>query len=154
MQVTFERADVADAPTLVAVQIAAFHYDSVLYPDVELGGPPGYDSADAMRQKIQDDVCYTIMHAGEIIGWIVIVDQGAEQMHLDLIFIDPAYHSRGIGTRALAFIEQAHPAHLWTLDTPTWALRNQHFYEKLGYVRVGEHALPDITLIAYEKRLG
>ncbi len=36
--------------------------------------------------------------------------------------------------------------------TPADAIRNQHFYEKFGYVKTGEEAHPDITLIAYEKR--
>ena len=44
MQLTITRATEADAEALVQVQIAAFHHDSVLYPEVEPGGPPGYDS--------------------------------------------------------------------------------------------------------------
>ena len=72
-------------------------------------------------------------------------------MHLDLIYIDPAYHNLGIGTQAIQFLERTHPAERWTLHTPIWAVRNQHFYEKFGYVKVGEEVYPDITLIAYEK---
>ena len=34
------------------------------------------------------------------------------------------------------------------------AVRNQHFYEKLGYVKVKEETFPGITLIGYEKRIG
>ena len=43
MSISIIRALPADAETLVRVQVAAFHYDSVLYPGVELGGPPGYE---------------------------------------------------------------------------------------------------------------
>jgi len=91
--------------------------------------------------------------AGQIIGGMVVVDQGQGHFHLDLIFIDPTHHNRGIGTQALQFIEQRYPATKWTLNTPTWAIRNQHFYEKFGYVKVGEDVLPDITLIVYEKHI-
>ena len=71
---------------------------------------------------------------------------------LDVIYVTPEQHGRGIGTRAMRFVEGAHRATRWTLDTPSWAVRNQHFYEKLGYAKVGETVYPDITLFAYEKR--
>lgn len=151
MHVTFERATLVDAEELVRVQIAAFHNDAVLYPGVALGGPPGYDSLEHVRQKIEEDECYKIVHDGAVIGVIVVFDLGPQHSHLDLLAIDPAYHNCGVGTRALQFVEQACPAERWTLDTPSYALRNQHFYEKLGYVKIGEEVLPDITLFAYEK---
>lgn len=152
VQVTFERAGPADAEELVRIQIAAFHHDSVLYPEVALGGPPGYDSVEHMLGSIARHVCYKILLDGRPIGVLVIFDEGAGHAHLDVIAIDPAYHNRGVGTQAMRFFEQAHPAARYTLDTPGWAVRNQHFYEKLGYVRVGETAYPDLILLAYEKR--
>ena len=152
MTIAFERATVADAEAIVKVQIAAFHSDALLHPGVEVGGPPGYDFVDEMRKKIEEDDCYKMTDAGQIIGGMVVVDQGQGHFHLDLIFIDPAYHNRGIGTQALQFIEQSYPAIKWTLNTPTWAICNQHFYEKFGYVKVGEEEYPTITLITYEKQ--
>jgi hypothetical protein len=53
----------------------------------------------------------------------------------------------------MEFIEQTYPAAKWTLDTPLYAVRNQHFYEKLGYVKVAENDYDGFILIAYEKRL-
>jgi ribosomal protein S18 acetylase RimI-like enzyme len=153
MTISIEVARVADAEALVAVQIAAFHHDSVLYPQVEIGGPTGYDSLEHTRAAIEKDDCYTICYDGQIVGVMVVFDKGNGHVHLDLIAIDPAYHNRGIGTQAIHFLEQTYPATLWTLDTPEWAIRNQHFYEKLGFVKVGQTVLPDITLFAYEKRL-
>jgi GNAT superfamily N-acetyltransferase len=148
-----QNATTNDAAALVAVQVAAFHHDSEIYPGIAMGGPPGYDSVAVMRQKIEQDESYIIRHKGQCIGGLVVLDQGAGHYHLDVIFIDPAYHSRGIGTQAMQFIEQTYPARRWTLDTPQWATRNQHFYEKLGYVPVGTHADDDTPLIAYEKRV-
>jgi ribosomal protein S18 acetylase RimI-like enzyme len=151
--ITFERATADDAEALVRIQIAAFHDDARIYPGVEIGGPPGYDSIDNLLRKIAEDECYKIVHEGQLIGGIVIFDRGQGHFHLDIICIDPDYHNQGIGTRAMQFIEEAYPATKWSLDTPDWAVRNRHFYEKLGFVKVGEEALPDITLICYEKRL-
>ncbi|MFV9504048.1 MAG: GNAT family N-acetyltransferase [Oscillochloridaceae bacterium umkhey_bin13] len=152
MQLSFEAASAADAAALVAIQIAAFHHDSVLYPAVAVGGPPGYDSVEQLRSNIAQHPCYKLVYAGQAIGLMVINAQGAEHTHLDVIAIHPAYHNRGFGTLAMQFLEQAYPAQRYTLDTPSWAVRNQHFYTKLGYVKVGVTSYPDITLFAYEKR--
>jgi GNAT superfamily N-acetyltransferase len=151
VQVVFKRAELHDAEALVRVAVAAFHQDAILYPGIDLGGPPGYDSAAVMRRKIAEDECYKIVEGERIIGGIVVFVRGNGHYHLDLIFISPDYHNRGIGTQALQFIEDTYSATQWTLDTPTWAIRNIHFYEKLGYVKVGEFEDDDTTLIAYEK---
>ena len=152
MNITFERATPADADAMVQAQIAAFHHDSVLY-GVEIGGPPGYDSAESVLKKIVEDDTYKIVYEGRIVGGMVVNDYGQGHFHLDLIYIDPIYHNRGIGTRAMQFLEGTYPAKKWSLDTPTWAVRNQHFYEKFGYVKIKEVEYDDITLIAYEKQI-
>lgn len=151
MNIAFERATVADAEALVNAQIAAFHHDAVLYPGIAIGGPPGYDSVEHTRTKIGEVLGCKIVDAGQIIGGFVVFDRGQGHVHVDLIFIAPAYHNCGIGTRAMQFLEQTYPATRWTLNTPAWAIRNQHFYEKLGYVKVKEETHPDIILFWYEK---
>jgi len=154
MQISFGRAVPTDVDTLVKAQIAAFHHDSVLYPDVEIGGPPGYDSVEDTLDKLQDSLYYTILCDGQIVGGMVVYDMGEGRVHLDLIYIVPAYQGTGIGSQAMDFLEQTYAvATRWTLDTPSWAVRNQHFYEKFGYVKMGEHPADDIILFAYEKRV-
>ena len=153
MDIDFEQATRLDAEDLVRVQIAAFHDDARLHPGVPIGGPPGYDSVEEMLAKIARGECHKISLDGEIIGGIIVIDQGSGQFHLDVLVIDPDCHNRGFGTQAMEFIERTFPASVWTLDTPTYATRNQHFYERLGFVRVGETVFPDITLIQYEKRM-
>lgn len=153
MAVLFKRAKAQDAKRLVEVQIAAFHHDSVLYPDIGIGGPPGYDSIDVMRGKIAQHECYKIIDDGQIIGGAVVFNNGNGHYHLDILFIAPDFQNRGIGTRAMQFIERQFPAARWTLDTPAWAVRNIHFYERLGYARVDEFEDDGTPLIAYEKRI-
>lgn len=153
--ITLERAQPEDAAALVRVQVAAFHHDSAIYPGVEPGGPPGYDSVAAMQDKIACDECYKILRNGEIVGGVVVFQREAGHSHLDVLFIAPEYHGQGIGTQAMQWIEQAHPTRLWTLDTPKYATRNHHFYEKFGYRKTGEHEIEgdSVVLFAYEKRL-
>jgi len=153
--VRIERATPADAPALLRAQIRAFEHDALIYPGVAVGGPPGYDSLDVLLAHIQTDDTYKIEADGHIVGGMVIFDRGEGRCHLDVIFIDPDYHDRGIGTRAMHYLDEHYAARLWTLDTPTWAVRNQHFYEKLGFIKVGEvqYEDDDTPLFAYEKRL-
>jgi GNAT superfamily N-acetyltransferase len=153
MSVLFKRAETNDADELVRVMVKAFHHDSILYPEIAIGGPPDYDSPSVMRQKIVENECYKIIDGEYIIGGIALLIKGNGHYHLDLIFIAPNYHNRGIGTKAIQFIEYTYPATRWTLDTPAWAVRNIHFYEKLGYVKVGEFEDDGTALIAYEKRI-
>src|SRR5579862_1635155 len=123
-----------------------------MYPGVEEGGPPGYDQLDNVLEKINRDIYYKFVYDGQIVGGIVANDLGGGHMHVDVLFIDPAYHNLGIGTRAMQFVEREYPALIWTLNTPKYALRNQHFYEKLGYVVVGEGPEPGgLILLDYEK---
>jgi ribosomal protein S18 acetylase RimI-like enzyme len=152
MQITVERATADDAEQLVKVQIAAFHSDTDNY-GVPLDGPPGYNSVETVFQKLADSDYYKILVDGEIVGGATVYDKEQGHYHLDLLYIDPAYHGRGIGTQALQFIEQQYAATKWSLHTPDYALRNQHFYEKFGYVKVGVVFEPDITLFAYEKQM-
>ncbi len=151
MNVTIRRAIADDVQALVKAQIAAFHEDARLYPEATLDGPPGYDSIDHTLHKILNHDYYTILADGQIVGGLAIFDKGQGHFHLDVIFIDPAYHNQGIGTQAIQFIERTYPAKKWTLNTPDYAIRNHHFYEKFGYVMVGREALPTITLRDYEK---
>ena len=153
MSVTFERATPEDAKALVKAQIAAFHDDARIYPGVEIGGPPGYDSVDVALRNMQESDFYKIVVDAQIIGGIIVAHMGEGHYHLDVLNVVPEYHNLGIGTRAMQFIEQTYPATKWTLDTPTYAMRNQHFYEKCGYVKVGITEHPEITLISYEKRV-
>jgi GNAT superfamily N-acetyltransferase len=153
MTLTIQPAAPADAARLVQVQVAAFHNDSVFYPGVALGGPPGYESVAVMLEKIELDDAYTFRWEGQIIGGMVIFKHTPQRHHLDVIFIDPAYHNQGIGSQAMTFLEQTYPAvQVWTLNTPQYATRNQHFYEKFGYRKVGVSEIGGLPLIDYEKR--
>ena len=70
---------------------------------------------------------------------------------LGRIFIAPEHQNCGIGTRVIRLMEQTYPlAKRWILDTPRWNLRTQHFYEKMGYGRVGTL---DPNQLLYEKRV-
>lgn len=153
MDITIVRAVPEDAETLVPIQILAFHNDARIYPDVAEDGPPGYDSVAHMTQRIAEDVTYKIVADGQCVGGIILFQEGEGHWHLDVLFVHPDYHRRGIGKQALQFIEKAHPATRWTLHTPLYATYNHRFYEQAGYVNVGEEMFGDFPVIAYEKKM-
>ena len=153
MIITFERATSNDAQDMFDIQHAAFRHNAVIYPDVPADDPSLFDSVTRVVQKIEKDDYYKIVHEGQNIGGLVIDDRGGGHFHLDLLYIDPAYHGHGIGSQAMQFIERTYSAKKWTLHTALYATRNQRFYEKLGYVKVQEEHYPGISLILYEKQL-
>lgn len=155
MNVTIARSTDDEAEELVQVQVKSFNSDAVFYPGVGEGGPPGYESVDLMRRKIAEDISYTIRIDGKIAGGMMLFEKGTGHLHLDVIFVDPEMHGKGIGSQAMAYLIAAYPGVRWTLDTPVYAVRNHHFYEKFGFVRTGESVEPDgFALYAYEKSAG
>lgn len=152
MNVTIEKSKADDAEELVRIQVMSFNSDAMLYPGVEEGGPPGYDSIDLMRRKIAEDITYTIRMDGKIVGGITLFEKAPDHLHLDVIFIAPELHGKGIGSKAMIFLTETYPGVRWTLDTPVYAVRNHHFYEKFGFIRGQMTYEPDgFALYAYEK---
>lgn len=155
MNITFSPAIPADAEALTTIQTRTFDDDSRKHGRGERGGPPGYDSVAWNIDIMGRSAYYKIVADGAIIGGLFVFTVGDGRCELGRIFIDPDYQNRGIGAQALQFIEQTFPARRWTLDTPTWATRNQHFYEKHGYLKIGEAALygEAFPLVLYEKMM-
>ena len=152
--ITLKLAAPQDADALAAIQTRTFDHDSRQHGRGERGGPPGYDSAAWQRRMMRKAAYYKILEDGQIIGGAIVFDNGGGHIYLGRIYIDPDYQNRGIGAQAMRLIEQAYPsARRWTLETPLWALRNQHFYERQGYVKVGEQRVEgeDQADVVYEK---
>ncbi|TWT00115.1 N-acetyltransferase [Planomicrobium sp. CPCC 101079] len=58
---------------------------------------------------------------------------------LNRIFLSNKYQNQGLGSKIMQLIEKEFPAAVeWNLDTPHLNNRNHHFYEKLGYQKVGQ----------------
>jgi RimJ/RimL family protein N-acetyltransferase len=148
----FEKAHPEDAKTLALISGRAFDND-VHYGAPGPGGPPGYKH-DMWQIRMMARGCYYKIILDErnptIIGGFIIFQNSYGDCELGRIFIDPQYQNQGIGTQAMAFMEGAFPeARRWTLGTPLWNLRTQHFYEKVGYVRTRTDSRDGVH---YEKR--
>ncbi|MBR4429475.1 MAG: GNAT family N-acetyltransferase, partial [Clostridia bacterium] len=73
---------------------------------------------------------------GRIVGGLVLtIDRKTRHNHLDLLFVDPAAHSKGVGTAAWKEVERLYPeTEVWETCTPYFETRNIHFYvNKCGF---------------------
>ena len=68
---------------------------------------------------------YRIVLDGEKVGGVVInIDSNSNTGHLELLFVSPHAHSRGIGLAAWKAIEQMHPeVKVWETVTPYFEKR-------------------------------
>lgn len=121
---------------LTEISKAAFDSDaSVGAPGA--GGPPGYDSESWHTQMLRKRAIHAITVEGRLIGGLLVFrdTRFPGVMELGRIFIDPLFHRKGHGIKAIRKMELLFKdAKRWRLDTPIWNTRTRSFYEKLGYV--------------------
>ncbi len=154
--ITIERATRENAEELTEIQTGTFKDDNKLKPPGRnMGGPPKYDSVSWNAGWIAKTPYYKILFEGQIVGGIIVFELGEKHYELGRIWVDPDFQNRGIGQQAVKQMFEAFPeAKKWILGTPSWAIRNQHFYEKMGFVKVRETKVdPDVGWfgIEYEK---
>ena len=71
---------------------------------------------------------YRIMLGNKKVGGVVISVDG-DNGELELLFVSPKTHSKGIGYKAWCEVEQLHPeVTVWETVTPYFEKRNIHFY--------------------------
>ena len=83
-----------------------------------------------------DSEAYRIVYEGKKVGGVVLqIDQKTHHNHLDLLFVSPDAHGKGIGYGAWQAIEALHPeTEVWETCTPYFEKRNIHFYiNKCGF---------------------
>ena len=73
---------------------------------------------------------YRIVYEGRKVGGVVLsIDKRHRRGDLELLFVAPEEHSRGIGYAAWCAVEEMHPEiRLWETCTPYFETRNIHFY--------------------------
>ena len=71
-----------------------------------------------IEQSIDDGEAYRIVLDGKKVGGVVIKVEG-EKGDLDLLFVAPSVHSKGIGYAAWCEVEKLHPeVKVWETVTP------------------------------------
>lgn len=150
--IIFSKAEVKDAEEIVKAKVEAFTDEVKLYGF----GPDGYDNVNIQREIIKRFNSYKIMDGEKIIGGITCIEKTCGEFLISGLYVMRAYQNKGVGTMAIKFIEKEYPhGKVWTLETPYKSFRNHHFYEKMGYKKVGESnpikEKSDFYLFKYEK---
>ena len=79
---------------------------------------------------------YRIVVDGRKVGGVILkIDKETHHNHLELFFVSPDEHSKGIGYGAWKAVEALHPeTKVWETCTPYFEKRNIHFYvNKCGF---------------------
>lgn len=85
-------------------------------------------SRQTIAESIDQGQAYRIVHDGQVVGGLVVKVEG-DRGELDLLFVSPKAHSKGIGFAAWQAVEQAFPqVRVWQTVTPYFEKRNIHFY--------------------------
>lgn len=77
-----------------------------------------------------ENEAYRIVYEGEYVGGVIIkIDSVTNHNHLEILFVCPKAHSKGIGYGAWLEVEKLHPeTKIWETCTPYFDKRNIHFY--------------------------
>lgn len=89
-----------------------------------------------IEKSIDEGTAYRIRDNGKTVGGLVVtIDGKTQRNHLDLLFVDPDIHSKGIGLAAWREVERLYPdTAVWETCTPYFETRNIHFYiNKCGF---------------------
>lgn len=91
-------------------------------------------SRKTIEESIDAGIAYRIVCDGRVAGGLVLRIT-EERGELDLLFVSPQVHSKGIGTQAWSEVEKLYPkVKIWETMTPYFETRNIHFYvNRLGF---------------------
>lgn len=85
-------------------------------------------SRKTIERSIDGGIAYRIWLDGKKVGGLVLRVDGTKG-DLELLFVAPMAHSKGIGTAAWRAVETLYPqVTLWETCTPYFEKRNIHFY--------------------------
>ncbi|MBP5289419.1 MAG: GNAT family N-acetyltransferase [Clostridia bacterium] len=93
-------------------------------------------SRKTIEESIDGGRAYRIREKGKIVGGLVLkIDEKTRRGELELLFVSPDVHSRGIGLAAWRAAEALYPdTEVWETCTPYFETRNIHFYvNKCGF---------------------
>lgn len=85
-------------------------------------------SRETIEKSIDGGEAYRIVEDGMNVGGVIINVEG-NKGDLDILFVTPKGHSKGIGYSAWCEVEKLHPeVKVWETVTPYFEKRNIHFY--------------------------
>ena len=138
-KITLTRLEEADREQFILDNQYAFKYGAM----EEFGERDDHFEEDGeiiSRKTIEESIdggeAYRIRENGRIVGGLVVrIDKKTHHNELELLFVSPDVHSKGIGFAAWQAVEALYPdTVVWETCTPYFETRNIHFYvNKCGF---------------------
>ena len=104
--------------------------------DDHIDGDGEIISRKTIEHCIDHGFAYRIRQDGRIVGGLILkIDEKMQRGELEILFVSPDVHSKGIGTAAWREVERLYSdIAVWETCTPYFEKRNIHFYvNKLGF---------------------
>jgi RimJ/RimL family protein N-acetyltransferase len=151
VEVSIKKTKLDEIENLLAIQKEAFAEDYALYKDHD--STPVNETTEKLIENIERFYHFTIWLDNDIIGAIDIRPLDDKRLRLSKLFLRTEYQNKGLGSRIIQLMESEFPLIKdWSLYTPYLNKRNHHFYEKLGYIKIGEVQVTEkLQLFKYEK---
>ena len=135
MEVTFKVAQNPDIDQLISFMRAYYEYDHIPFDEAR--------ARNTVRTMIDDPACgyaWLICWNDQLVGYVVLAIgfslEFGRDAFLDEIYIQEAYRGQGIGTKALAFVEETCRelgVQALHLEVEQENVKAQEFYQKMGY---------------------
>jgi GNAT superfamily N-acetyltransferase len=132
---TLSKANRSDIVPLRDLAVNAFDEDKIYRPNnIEDGEPPGIGSVEKHEQWLNSKIYLKCTQNDMLVGSCIldiIEDRGV----IGGLHVAPDVMNSGIGSWIINKILGMYPnVSTWTLETPDYAIRNHHFYEKNQFV--------------------
>ncbi|MCQ2798482.1 MAG: GNAT family N-acetyltransferase [Bacilli bacterium] len=104
--------------------------------DDDFNGDEEIISRETITRCIDHGIAYRIVEDGIKVGGLIQrIDESSNKNELEILFINPKYHNKGLGQMAWKEVERLYPkTKIWITCTPYFEKRNIHFYvNKLGF---------------------
>lgn len=141
-KITVRRAMYHEYMEIRKVKCNSFWEEMMMYRK----DPNSFLAADGIKRE-QDSLInlngiqhnYVAVWGGKIIGGCTVYAEENERYYVKILYVEMEWQNKGVGTIILNELDKEFPkAKSWYLETPYRSYRNHHFYEKMGYRKVGE----------------
>lgn len=135
-EVTLATVDPGDMPAFKADMEASFAVAVIEeFGSLEEGSIPSGSDLDESMTAPGTELLHILCDGQRVGGAVVVIDEATQRNSLDLFFLSPAQHGRGLGFKAWMAIERRYPrTRVWQTHTPYFEKRNIHFYvNKCGF---------------------
>ncbi|MBE5962769.1 MAG: GNAT family N-acetyltransferase [Lachnospiraceae bacterium] len=141
-QILIRKARVEEAKQIREVKRDGFVEEMRMYgkdPDVFISPEGIAFEKDSIMNADGNQYNFVAEYDEKIIGGCRVIDEGEGQYYIKNIYIGMEWQNKGIGSMLIKFLYgEFADAKRWHLETPYRSYRNHHFYEKLGFKKVGE----------------